>query len=228
MSANCCVVLTYLIRIMGSTWMRSKNQSRSTRGVRGTWRLAGLLPLFMCFLTASLSSKMFNEGRILNNRAFRETQSMSPNGSWCFKILGLMNMLGVASSLELQEIYDLCPTNSLLECPLCVTWSKAVSKRNDCAKVAWLKAVHTRRLPPKRSPHVNTCSVASVSQCCFGIQLSVSFKLMKLAQSCVIQTYTECHLMLVLSLLDFMQNQRLGIIPICSLVLDFQRGKYCL
>ena len=43
------------------------------------------MPLFFCFITASLSSKMKNV-RILNNRAFGDTLSMSPIGSWCFRI----------------------------------------------------------------------------------------------------------------------------------------------
>ena len=65
--------------------MRSKSRSKSTRG-RDTRRIVGLQPLFICFITASLSSKMFNEVRMVINRTFGSTQSMSPDGSRCFRI----------------------------------------------------------------------------------------------------------------------------------------------
>ena len=57
-------------------------------------------------------------------------------------------------------------------------------------------------------------------QCCHVIRIFVSYKPMKSAQTYVIQTCTERHLMLILSLLDFLQNRRLELI---QAKLDFQR-----
>ena len=48
-----------------------------------------------------------------------------------------------------------------------------------------------------------------------------SLQTMKSAQTYVIQIYTERHLMLILSLSDLLENRRLGIITVCSLLFDF-------
>ena len=46
---------------------------------------------------------------------------------------------------------------------------------------------------------------------------------MKSARTYVIQRYTERHVMLIVNLSDFLHNCRLGLTPVCSLSLDFQR-----
>ena len=55
------------------------------------------------------------------------------------------------------------------------------------------------------------------------MRLFVSHTHTKLAQTCVIQIYTERHLMLIMCVLDFLQIRGLGMITVCSLLLDFQR-----
>ena len=60
MSASWCFVLTYLIKSFGSRLILSNNQSRATRWVRDTCLIVGLMPLMILFITASLSSKMYN------------------------------------------------------------------------------------------------------------------------------------------------------------------------
>ena len=60
MSANWFLVSTYLIWILGSKLILSKNQSSATRWVLDTCLIVGLLPLMIILITASLSSKMYN------------------------------------------------------------------------------------------------------------------------------------------------------------------------
>ena len=107
MSAKCCVVLTCLMWIIGSRLMRSTCQSTSTRCVRDAWRSVGFLRLFICFITASSSSKMFYDVRMQNNR------EMVPD------VLGFDCDEQAWTRLQLGDaIFPwLRPTNSLLECP---------------------------------------------------------------------------------------------------------------
>ena len=60
MSASRFLVSTHIIWILGSTLIRSNNQSRATLWVLDTCLIVGLLPLIIIFITASSSSKMYN------------------------------------------------------------------------------------------------------------------------------------------------------------------------
>ena len=68
MSASWFLESTYLIWILGSKLIVSKNQSRATLRVLETCLRVGLLPLMTILITTSLSSKMYNialfKGRI--------------------------------------------------------------------------------------------------------------------------------------------------------------------
>ena len=80
---------------------------------------------------------MHNEDRILNNRTFGSTQSLSPNGSWCFKICVWWTSLESPPSRVCIVLWW-CPTNSLLECLPCVTLA---SSDIISASVLWDTAV---------------------------------------------------------------------------------------
>ena len=181
--ADHLVLLTYLILLIGSKLMRSYRQSKWTRCVRDMWRIVELLPLFICFFTASLSSKMYNAVRMLNNPEFRDTLSMSSQ-SMMFWYSSLMNSLGVTSRLWVR----LRPTNSMLECPLCVTLHHAIQFQRQCLLWNTVVCLH---------------------------------KPMKSAQTNAVQTDTKSSWLWVWS--DFLQNPRLGIIAMSSLLL-----RYCL
>ena len=60
MSASWFWDSTYSIWIFASKFILSNNQSRATLWVRDTCLVVGLLPLTIIFITASLSSKMYN------------------------------------------------------------------------------------------------------------------------------------------------------------------------
>ena len=105
----------------------------------------------------------------------------------------LMNRFGVTSSLRVQKNLWLYPTNSMLDC-------------------------HSTRNPA--SSDVIPASVSAMTYSCL---LFTSPR--KSAQTCVIQIFTEntTWSWLFLSPSIVLQNRRLGIIPVCSLLLNSQR-----
>ena len=72
MSPSWFLVSMCLIWILGSKLIRSKNQSRATLWVLETCLIEGLLPFMIIFITASLSSKMYNKASFREEFTFEE------------------------------------------------------------------------------------------------------------------------------------------------------------
>ena len=81
---------------------RQGHKNISTRGVRDTWRIVGLLHLFICFISASLPSKMYREVRMLDNRTFGGTLFNVLKWFMMFQKMTLMNWFEVTSKLRAQ------------------------------------------------------------------------------------------------------------------------------
>ena len=81
---------------------------QSTRCVRDTWRIAGFLPLFVCFITATFSSKTYNGICMMNIRVWRYINNVSTRFTM-FQYLTLMNKLEITSCLLVQNICDCVP-----------------------------------------------------------------------------------------------------------------------
>ena len=75
MSASWFLVSMYLISILGSNLIRSNNQSRATLWVLETCLIVGLLPFMIIFITASLSSKIYNKASWREECTFEEIKS---------------------------------------------------------------------------------------------------------------------------------------------------------
>ena len=103
MSASWFLDSTYLIRTSGSMFILSNNQSRATRWVRDTCLIVGLLLLMIIFITASLSSKMYNCDSLLERCAFEGTWSMFDRSTFWPNtrlILGVMWVLAPVSRVH--------------------------------------------------------------------------------------------------------------------------------
>ena len=76
MSASWFLVSIFLIWILGSTLIRSNNQSRATLWALETCLIVGLLPFIIILITASLSSNTYNKAAWCEDWTFEGTQSM--------------------------------------------------------------------------------------------------------------------------------------------------------
>ena len=74
-SASWFLVSMYLIWILGSKLIRSNNQSRATLWVLETCVIVVLLPFMIILITASLSSKMYNNASWREELTFEGIQS---------------------------------------------------------------------------------------------------------------------------------------------------------
>ena len=73
MSASWFLDSTHLIWTFGSRLILTNHQSRATRWVRDNCLIVGLLPSIIIFITASLSSKMYNFHSFSERCAFERT-----------------------------------------------------------------------------------------------------------------------------------------------------------
>ena len=76
MSASWFLVSMYLIWILGSRLIRSNNQSSASLWVLETCLIAGLLPLMIILITASLSSNTYNKASWCEDWTFEGTQTI--------------------------------------------------------------------------------------------------------------------------------------------------------
>ena len=87
---------TYLIWTFGSRLILSNNQSRATRWVRDTCLIVGLLPLMIIFITASLSSKMYNCNSFSERCAFEGTWSMFDRSTFWSNTCLILGVISVS------------------------------------------------------------------------------------------------------------------------------------
>ena len=91
MSANWFLATMYLIWILESQLIRSNNQSKVTLWVLETCLIVGLLPFMIILITASLSSKIFNNASLREECTFEERKSTLSRSSvfrWIFFRVG--------------------------------------------------------------------------------------------------------------------------------------------
>ena len=107
MSASWFWDSTYLIRTFGSGLILSNNQSRAIQWARDTCLIVGLLPLMGIFITASLSSKMFNCDSFSERCTFEGTRSMCDRSTFwsdtCL-ILAVLWVLAPVSRLHARVL----------------------------------------------------------------------------------------------------------------------------
>ena len=92
-SASWFLDSTYLIWIFGSKLILSNNQPNATLWVLDTWLIVGLLPLMTIFITASLSSKMYNCDSFSDRCAFAETWSTFDRSTFRLNIWPILGVL---------------------------------------------------------------------------------------------------------------------------------------
>ena len=104
MSASWFLVSMYLIWILGSKLIRSKNQSRATLWVLETCLIVGLLPFMIILIIASLSSNTYNKAswwKDLTFEGIKSTLSKSLITLWdacVFELCEVVNELHVCST----------------------------------------------------------------------------------------------------------------------------------
>ena len=108
MSASWFLVSTYLIWILGSTLILSNKLSSATLWVRDTCLIVGLRPLMIILITASLSSKMWSNGKVLRLKSHDRCWSIwgHPCGG-CFFVFVFCFCYGAFSWLHIAALVSL-------------------------------------------------------------------------------------------------------------------------
>ena len=100
MSASWFLDSTYLIWTCGSRLILSNNQSRATRWVRDTCLIVGLPPLMIIFITASLSSKMYNVDSFSERCAFEGTWSVFHRSTFWSNTCLILGVFGISTQVS--------------------------------------------------------------------------------------------------------------------------------